>query len=131
MQKLDLSSTKVTDAALANLKEMTALQKLALGATRVSDAGLTQLKGMKGLRELDLAYTIVTNDGLAQLTEMTGLQTLDLSSTKVSDARFRLSCGDDRLAGALSQEPQGDGRRLGLPEGSAEPAGALPCGNRE
>ena len=95
------------------------MQKLALGATRVSDSGLAQLKGMKGLQELDLAHTNVTDDGLAQLKSMTGLRTLDLSETKISDAGFEYLAEYDGPAGALSQEDQGNGRRVGMPEGHA------------
>jgi hypothetical protein len=63
VRHVDLSNTRVTDAGLKHLKEMTDLQTLHLGRTKVTDAGLEHLKGMTRLKHLDLRNTQVTEAG--------------------------------------------------------------------
>jgi hypothetical protein len=82
---VDLSESKVTDAGLANLKELPQLQSLNLRGTRVTDAGLVNLKGLTNLHELDLSETKVTDAGLANLKGLSTLRELDLTDTRVSD----------------------------------------------
>jgi hypothetical protein len=47
--------------------ELTTLQKLDLESTRVSDAGLEYLKGLPKLQSLDLFQTNVTNAGVKNI----------------------------------------------------------------
>ena len=84
--KVVLSYTKVTDAGLKELKEITNLQLLSLAGTQVTDAGLKELKDLKTLIGLNLIGTQVTDAGLKELTNLTSLQTLYLSFTQVTDA---------------------------------------------
>ncbi len=64
---VDLSETKVTDAELVHLKELTELQTLDLALTKVTDAGLVYLKGLTKLQTLDLNRTKVTDAGVKKL----------------------------------------------------------------
>ena len=63
---LNLSSTKVTDAGLKELKDLKNLTTLYLPAA-VTDAGLKELKDLKNLTLLDLFDTSVTDAGLKEL----------------------------------------------------------------
>ena len=65
--KVNLSRTKVADADLIHLQEMTALESLDLYDTTVGDAGLEHLKGLKKLRFLMLKRTNVTDAGVEKL----------------------------------------------------------------
>src|SRR6516165_5209482 len=73
---LTLSNDKVTDAALAPLKELTKLQKLSVNSPNVTDAGLTSLKTLTKLQELDLHGTPITDGTLDQVKGLTELKTL-------------------------------------------------------
>jgi YD repeat-containing protein/YVTN family beta-propeller protein len=78
--------TKVTDAGLWNLKELTGLEKLLLGGTQVTDAGLVHLKGLTELKWLVLSNVQLTGVGLAHLRGLTRLELLWLNHTQVNDA---------------------------------------------
>ena len=54
---MNLSLTKVNDAALAHVKAFTKLETLELNETAVSDAGLAHLRGMTSLEALRLRKT--------------------------------------------------------------------------
>src|SRR5207247_1779210 len=62
---------------------------LDLAGTAVTDAGLAQLKELGKLRELNLSGTLVTAEGLSQLKELTELQRLRLSPTQLSDTALQ------------------------------------------
>jgi hypothetical protein len=81
-----LSSTKVTDSDLKELKELKALKDLDLSYTQITDAGLKELKELKGLQTLWLNRTQITGAGLKELKELNGLQMLGLNQTKITDA---------------------------------------------
>jgi hypothetical protein len=83
---LNLANTKVTDAGLANLKGLANLQRLHLELTSVSDAGLAHLKGLQNLTYLNLYNTKVTDAGLEQLKGLKHLRNLYVWQTKVTDA---------------------------------------------
>ena len=85
LDTLDLGSTQLTDATLEQLKGLTTLHELELDGTRVADAGLEHLKGMTSLHRLALKNTQVTNAGLKHLKELTSLRVLDLRDTQVTD----------------------------------------------
>jgi hypothetical protein len=69
LQSLDLSSTKITDAGLAELGEFNfpRLKELALERTPVTDAGLMHLASFKGLEWVSISGTKVTKDGIRHL----------------------------------------------------------------
>lgn len=83
---LNLANTKVTDAGLASLKGLTNLQRLHLELTSVSDAGLAHLKGLQNLTYLNLYSTRVTDAGLDQLKGLKHLRNLYVWQSKVTDA---------------------------------------------
>ena len=67
VRRLDLSGSKITDAALESFRGMTELEILSLYRTQVSDLGLTKLSGLRRLRQLDLRYSRVTSSGVERL----------------------------------------------------------------
>ena len=83
---LRLHGTNVTDATVAQLKDIVGLVDLNLANTRVTDAGLANLKGLANLQRLHLELTSITDAGLAHLKGLQNLTYLNLYSTKVTDA---------------------------------------------
>jgi hypothetical protein len=77
--------TKVSEAELMSLEELTELQELRLSDTDVTDAGLIHLQGLTKLQILCLGGTRISDDGLERIGELSQLQTLDLQRTGVSD----------------------------------------------
>ena len=67
------SNSKVSDATLAHLKELTELEILELGGTSISDVGLVYLKGLTNLISLDISRTKVTDAGMEFLFGLTKL----------------------------------------------------------
>jgi len=90
LQSLRLFHTNVTDAGLTNLKGLTQLHSLILKMRyddhEITDAGLANLKGLTKLRSLHLINADVTDAGLANLRGLSQLQSLGLASTKVTCA---------------------------------------------
>jgi len=86
LKRLVLENTKVSDSGLQYLSGLTSLEGLNLESTQVTDAGLHHLSGLINVRDLSLNGTQVTDEGLAHLTGLTNLQHLDLRNTKVTDA---------------------------------------------
>ena len=86
VEKLNFSSTNVTDDELAHLADLSHLKELALNRTRITDQGLIHLAKLKKLEILNLSEDNVTDAGLVHLKNMQQLQQLHLNETKVSDA---------------------------------------------
>jgi internalin A len=84
LRKLDLSSTPITDASMAHLRNLKDLQSLVLAGNAITDAGLSHLKELTNLRELNLNSTQITDASVKHLTELTQLQTLDVAHTTIS-----------------------------------------------
>lgn len=84
LRRLYLGGTQVSGAGLGHLSRLTGLEELYLLSTPVDDAGLRHLEGLTGLRELDLSATRVTNAGLKHLKTLTNLQHLYLADTRVT-----------------------------------------------
>jgi len=83
---LSLLGTNVTDATLAQLKDIKGLVHLNLRNTKITDAGLANLTGMANLISLNLSGTAVTDAGLANLKGFSKLEYLNLYNTAVGDA---------------------------------------------
>jgi len=83
---LNLAGTKVTDAGLAPLANLTNLRRLHLEKTAVTDAGLVHLKGLANLEYLNLYNTQVTDAGLANLEGLKNLKNVYLWQSKATDA---------------------------------------------
>jgi internalin A len=85
--KVDLHSTKVTDADLVILKDLSDLRELDLRLNpQITDDGVTNLAGLTKLKFLNLFRTQLSDKGLAHLQRLTELQTLLIGGTKVTDA---------------------------------------------
>ena len=111
VEKLNFSSTNVTDKELAHLAELSNLRELALNRTRVTDQGLVHLAGLKKLEILNLSEDDVTDAGLAHLKNMQQLQQLHLNETKVSNAGLMHLAGLKQLLWlfAYGTDVTGDG----------------------
>jgi hypothetical protein len=59
--------SKVTDAALADLRQLTRLKWLDLGMTEITDFGLRHMETLKDLEVVDLSGTLVTEQGVKKL----------------------------------------------------------------
>ena len=83
---LNLRGTAITDADLAQLKDLSALTRLHLEKTAITDAGLVHLKGLANLEYLNLYGTQVTDAGLDQLVGLKKLKKLYIWQSKVTIA---------------------------------------------
>lgn len=82
--RLNLSRTKIDDAALETIGGLSQLRWLNLARTQVTDAGLRHLTGLAKLEYLNLYGTKITDAGLSSLHGLKNLQSLYLWQTKVS-----------------------------------------------
>jgi hypothetical protein len=86
LRQLHVSKTRMTDAGLASVKELTALEELYCGHQAITDVGVEHLKDMPNLRSLALGETSVTDAGLVHVARLTKLEFLVLDGTAVTDA---------------------------------------------
>jgi len=84
-EEIDLSSTKLSDAGLANVQNIESLKSIDLTATPVGDDGVLKFEGSESLEVLNLAGTNVTDKGLAKVGGLKVLRVLDLSGTRITD----------------------------------------------
>jgi hypothetical protein len=82
---IDLHRTKITDADVVMLKDVTTLTTLNLYGTRITDAGLASLSGLTNLRVLHLSDTAVTDASLGSVQKLTTLTELGLNNTHITD----------------------------------------------
>jgi Leucine Rich repeat len=97
LEKLNFSSTNMTDEALVHLVELSDLKELALNRTQVTDKGLVHLAGLSNLEILNFNEDDVTDAGLVHLQNLKKLKQLHLNQTKVSDAALEHLSGLERL----------------------------------
>jgi hypothetical protein len=83
LKEVDLREASVTDAGLAHLAGLTNLEVLRLYEASVTDAGLAHLSGLRRLKVLSLPYTDVTDAGLVHLLPLKCLTSLDLCRTNI------------------------------------------------
>ncbi|MFL6215171.1 MAG: leucine-rich repeat domain-containing protein [Blastocatellia bacterium] len=81
-----VSSRRVTDAAITNIRHLTGLQGLALWETSIGDETLFNLRHLSNLRWLDIGDTQITDVGLSYLSEMPLLYSLTLLNDRITDA---------------------------------------------
>jgi mono/diheme cytochrome c family protein len=82
--ELNLSRSKVTDAAAATLAGMKNLKRLNLANTAITDAAVDQLSSLAGLEYLNLVGTKVTDAALPKLEKTAGLKKLYVWQTGVT-----------------------------------------------
>jgi hypothetical protein len=85
LQFLGISGDRVTDTGLAHLKELKNLRRLALYTPRVTDAGLEHLNAPPRLRHLEIGRVPLTGKGLRPLKEFPALKTLIFSDVRLGD----------------------------------------------
>jgi Leucine-rich repeat (LRR) protein len=84
LRELELWSTPVTGAGIIHLKTLPNLQRLGLGWA-ISPAEIAQLKELKNLQELRLCGREITNASLATLSDLKHLRALTLSDRQITD----------------------------------------------
>ena len=97
LEYLMLDGTAITDAGLKEIGELTNLLWLELSRTAVTDVGVKELKNLKKLELLGLGATKITDAGLKELKELTKLEQLFLGDTQVTDAGLKELLGLTRL----------------------------------
>jgi len=83
---IDLSATKITDAAIAQLEGAENLRLIRLAETAVTDAAIDTLITLPSLESINLYGTNVTDAGVMKLTALPNLKRLYLWQTEVSEA---------------------------------------------
>jgi hypothetical protein len=81
-----IEGSNVTDAGLAQLRDLTHLNRLGLYRNKaITDGGLVHLRGFKNLEALNLVETGVEGPGLAQLARLSRLNDLQITSVAPTD----------------------------------------------
>ena len=75
-----------TDADLIQVGRLSRLERLSISSSRISDAGLRHLRGLTSLRQLFLHSTAISDEALINLDGLARLQLLTLVDTKITDA---------------------------------------------
>lgn len=83
--KLDLSGTVITDKGLDYIAKIPTLFRVDLGSTKISDAGLKKLVPLQKMGIIVLNGTAVTDVGVASLKSCKKLARVYVGSTKVSN----------------------------------------------
>jgi mono/diheme cytochrome c family protein len=83
---LKLGDTKITDAALKEIAKLKNLNKLHLEHTAVTDAGLANLKNLAYLEYINLVDTKVGDPGLKDVATMKGLKSVYVWQSAVTDS---------------------------------------------
>ena len=86
IMKLNLSSTKITDASLKEVAKCKQLKRLYLDNTQITDAGLMEVAQLNQLSDLYLGSTKITDKALNHLTKLNGLSSIGLIWTQITDA---------------------------------------------
>jgi hypothetical protein len=82
---LDLSFTKIDDPLFADTEKPWNIRRLNVESTRVTDAALASIGKMAALVELDLSGCPISNAGLKQISGHPRISTLWLTGTQVDD----------------------------------------------
>lgn len=84
MVTVDLSATKVTDKALAQLASAKNLRLIRLAETEITNSSIETLLKIPSLESINLYGTKVTDEGVSKLSEMPNLKRLYLWQTAVT-----------------------------------------------
>jgi Leucine Rich Repeat (LRR) protein len=90
LKGLSLQGNNLTDAGCEHLGKMTQLESLWIGCvderrSKIGDAGVAHLWNLTNLDTLEIQHSEVTNEGLMHLTKLTKLRSLILNSSAVDD----------------------------------------------
>lgn len=98
VQRLNLESTKITDASMPAIAAMKGLEDLDLSKCDVTDEGLLALRDHKTLRILWLAETKLTDKAIEVLSSLPALESLQVPGTEITKAGWtRLMQAKPRL----------------------------------
>jgi hypothetical protein len=86
LQSLNLTSSSLTDAALAHVARLTELQKLYLGDTQIKGPGLAYLESLPELNYLSLTSLELDEQSLQYVARLKKLEQLGLDETPITDA---------------------------------------------
>ncbi len=89
LQRINLSHTELSDAALARLAKCTQLEQLRIASPRFTNEGLAALAEMPKLKYLHLIGAPLTDEALPNLKKLTGLSSLYLDGTEISLSGMR------------------------------------------
>ncbi|MEO5979149.1 MAG: DUF2231 domain-containing protein [Chryseolinea sp.] len=81
---LNLGRTKITDAGVDVVAQLSGVNQLNLEYTSVSDQGIEKLKTLTSLNSLNLVGTNITDAGLSRLVEIKSLKKVFLYQTQVT-----------------------------------------------
>ena len=90
---LDLSFSQIDDLLFTEMEKLPPhwnVQRLNLESTKVTDASLPAIAGMKNLADLDLSNCDVSDEGIKALSGHKSLKTLWLNECKVTDASMAI-----------------------------------------
>ena len=102
--ELTLGGTKVTDAGLVHLLQLTKLRKIRLSNTVITDGGMEVLAKCEFLEDVDVSQTKIGDFGVWEMRALPRLKNLNLYLTLVTDAgldSFRR--GDHRSAAKIER----------------------------
>ena len=83
---LTLGATKITDAGLEYLPQLTKLRKIRLSKTAITDAGMSTLATCERLEDVDVSQTKIGDSGVGELRALPRLKRLNLYLTLVTDS---------------------------------------------
>jgi Leucine-rich repeat (LRR) protein len=86
LRRLNLRGTKITDATLEMLGNMTTLESLDIGYAQLTDAGLEYLSSLTKLRSVSMGGNKLTDAGLQFLRQLPQVQFLDISGAQRTDS---------------------------------------------
>lgn len=106
LECLELSGTRITNADLGYIKELSGLRWLYLDKTSINDDGLMTLRGLSNLEVLVLSQSAVRGHGLRYLKNLRNLRVLNLSDCEIYDDELRyLGSCDQVQTLALANTP--------------------------
>jgi len=86
LAELTLGGTKVTDASLVYLVQLTKLKKIRLSQTAITDDGMNALAKCKTLEDIDVSQTKISSPGVRELAVLPRLKSLNLYLTFVTNS---------------------------------------------
>ena len=86
LTRLNLRGTKITDATLEMLGDLTTLEDLDIGFAQLTDVGLDHLTPLAHLRKLAMGGNKLTSSGLQFLRQLPQIEYLDLAGAQRTDS---------------------------------------------